>query len=270
MSDSQRIALEIQEHIALVRFNRPEKMNALDMATFAEILSIQQQIAVNDTIRAVVLTASGEHFCAGLDVQGVMTDPSAVETLLTPPQAYSLGDDCTAPGNYVQQVVVGWQQLKVPVIAALKGYVFGGGLQIALGADFRIAQADSQLSVMEIRWGIIPDMGISAVAPSVIARDQLKLLAMTGERISGDDALRYGLVTQISDNAEARAIALAQDLCQKNPQAVQSIKTLFNAEHLSTAETLALEESLQRQILFSPNQLEAVQANLQKRTPNFK
>lgn len=268
MSDTTRIAFERSGHTAIVRFNRPEKMNALDMATFAEILKIQQEIAADSSVRVVVLTAAGDNFCAGLDVQGVMTDPKAVETLLSQPEDYQLADD-KALGNYVQQVVVGWQQLKVPVIAALNGYVFGGGLQIALGADFRIAHPESQLSVMEIRWGIIPDMGISVVAPSVIARDQLKLLAMTGDRISGARALELGLVTQVEASPEDAALKLAESLSDKNPQAVQGIKQLFNSENLSPSESLALEENLQRRILFSPNQMEAVQANLQKRKPEF-
>ena len=264
MPNTLPVSLEIADHIAVVRFNRPEKMNALDMPTFAEILKIQEQIAADCDIRAVVLTAAGDNFCAGLDVQSVMIDPAAVETLLSHPE------DKSWLGNYVQQVVVGWQQLNVPVIAALKGYVFGGGLQIALGADFRISAADSQLSVMEIRWGIIPDMGISVVAPSLIARDQLKLLAMTGDRISGEQALNFGLVTQLDTNPEQKAITLAKQLCQKNPQAVQGIKRLFNSEYLEASERLALEEETQRKILFSANQLEAVQANLQKRDPVFK
>jgi len=268
MSDTKRIAFERSGHTAIVRFNRPEKMNALDMATFAEILQIQQEIAADNAIRVVVLTATGDNFCAGLDIQGVMTDPNAVETLLSQPEDYQLAD-AKALGNYVQQVVVGWQQLKVPVIAALNGYVFGGGLQIALAADFRIAHPESQLSVMEIRWGIIPDMGISVVAPSVVARDQLKMLAMTGERISGARAEQIGLVTQVDAEPDDAALKLAEILSDKNPQAVQSIKQLFDSENLSPSESLALEEKLQRQILFSPNQIEAVQANLQKRQPEF-
>lgn len=268
MSDTTRIEFQRSGHIAIVRFNRPEKMNALDMKTFAEILKIQQEIATDDSIRAVVLTAAGDNFCAGLDIQGVMTDPSAVETLLSQPEDYQLAE-ARALGNYVQQVVVGWQQLQVPVIAALQGYVFGGGLQIALGADFRIAHPESQLSVMEIRWGIIPDMGISVVAPSVIARDQLKLMAMTGDRVSGEKALQLGLVTQTEAEPEAQALALAENLSLKNPQAIRGIKRLFNTENLSPSESLAMEEQIQRNILFSPNQMEAVQANLQKRKPNF-
>lgn len=263
MTHPQQVTLEVSQHTAIVRFNRPEKMNALDMTTFAEILSIQEQIAADSHIRAVVLTAAGDNFCAGLDIQSVMTDPSAIDTLLSKPETKDW------PGNYVQQIVLGWQQLQVPVIAALKGYVFGGGLQIALGADFRIAHPESQLSVMEIRWGIIPDMGISVVAPSVIARDQLKLMAMTGDRVSGDKALALGLVTQIEAEPEAKALALAESLSLKNPQAVQAIKALFNAGPQTPAQSLAQEEALQRNILFSPNQLEAVQANLQKRPPEF-
>lgn len=269
MSDTPRITLERSGHTAIVRFNRPEKMNALDMATFAGILNVQQEIAADSSIRVAVLTAAGDNFCAGLDIQGVMTDPNAVETLLSEPEEYQLAE-AKALGNYVQQVVVGWHQLRVPVIAALNGYVFGGGLQIALGADFRIAHPESQLSVMEIRWGIIPDMGISLVAPSVVSRDQLKLMAMTGERISGARALELGLVTQLANSPEEAALLLAENLSDKNPQAIQGIKQLFSSENLAASETLALEEKLQRQILFSPNQMEAVQAALQKRKPAFK
>lgn len=264
MNIQDRIELEIDQHIAIVRFNRPEKMNALDMHTFAALHEVQEQIANNSDIRAVVLTAAGEHFCAGLDVQGVMADPSAVEKLLSKDEGKGW------QGNYVQQVVVGWQQLEVPVIAALNGYVFGGGFQIALGADFRITHPQSQLSVMEIRWGIIPDMGISVVGSSVAANDQLKLLAMTGKRISGEEAQQMGLSTQLAAHPESAAIELARTIASNNPDAVKAVKSLFNTEHPSAADSLAKEEALQRTLLFSPNQIEAVQANLQKRAPEFK
>ena len=269
MNIQDRIELEIDQHIAIVRFNRPEKMNALDMPTFAALHEVQEQIAGNSDIRAVVLTAAGEHFCAGLDVQGVMADPSAVEKLLSKNETQD--DETKAwPGNYVQQVVVGWQQLEVPVIAALNGYVFGGGFQIALGADFRITHPQSQLSVMEIRWGIIPDMGISVVGASVAAKDQLKLLAMTGKRISGEEAQQMGLSTQLATHPESVAIELARTIATNNPDAVKAVKNLFNTEHASAADSLAQEEALQRTLLFSPNQIEAVQANLQKRAAEFK
>jgi len=258
-----RIELVTDEHIAIVRFNRPEKMNALDMPTFAALLEVQEKIASDSDIRAVVLTAAGEHFCAGLDVQGVMSDPTAVETLL------SKNEDKSWPGNYVQQAVLGWQQLNVPVIAALNGYVFGGGFQISLGADFRIAHPQSQLSVMEIRWGIIPDMGISVMGPSVAARDHLKLLAMTGQRISGEEARTMGLVTQLASHPESAATELARTIASSNPDAVKAVKTLFNTEHPDASSSLAQEEALQKTLLFSANQMEAVQANIQKRPAEF-
>lgn len=259
-----RISLTIEDHIATVCFNRPEKMNALDMPMFAALLEAQQAIADDSTVRAVVLTATGEHFCAGLDVQGVMTDPSAIETLLSkgePEQQWL--------GNYVQQVVVGWQQLKVPVIAALQGYVFGGGFQLALGADFRITHPESQLSVMEIRWGIIPDMGITMVGCSVAALDQLKLLAMTGKRISGREAQQLGLSTQLAEDPVTVALELARSIVANNPDAVKAVKHLFNQYDGDNKASLAREEALQRTLLFSANQLEAVQANIQKRAPVF-
>lgn len=264
MNIQDRIELVIDQHIAIVRFNRPEKMNALDMPTFAALHEVQESIAANPDIRAVVLTSAGEHFCAGLDVQGVMSDPSAVETLL------SKDEEKDWLGNYVQQVVVGWQQLQVPVIAALNGYVFGGGFQIALGADFRITHPQSQLSVMEIRWGIIPDMGISVVGSSVVPQDQLKLLAMTGKRISGEEAQQMGISTQLASHPESSAIELARSIASNNPDAVTAIKTLLNTEHANAKDSLAQEEALQRTLLFSPNQIEAVQANIQKRAAEFK
>lgn len=259
-----RLTLSVENHIATVCFNRPEKMNALDMPMFAALLEAQQRIADDANVRVVVLTAAGEHFCAGLDVQGVMTDPSAIETLLSsgaPEQAWL--------GNYVQQVVVGWQQLKVPVIAVLQGYVFGGGFQLALGADFRITHPESQLSVMEIRWGIIPDMGITMVGCAVAALDQLKLLAMTGQRINGREAQERGLSTVLSDEPLNTALALARSIAVNNPDAVKAVKCLFNQYDGDNKASLAREEALQRTLLFSANQLEAVQANLQKRPPVF-
>lgn len=263
MNIQDRIELEIDQHVAVVRFNRPEKMNALDMVTFSAILEAQETISADPDIRAVVLSARGEHFCAGLDVQAVMSDPSAIETLL------SKSPDKSWAGNYVQQAAIGWQQLEVPVVAALNGYVFGGGLQIAAGADFRIAHPQSQWSIMEIRWGIIPDMGISVTAAGTCNPDQLKLMAMTGQRISGEEAYNSGLVTQLASHPESAAIEIARTIASNNPDAVKAVKTLFNTDHATAEDSLQQEENLQKTLLFSANQLEAVQANIQKRTPEF-
>lgn len=260
-----RLLVEIDGNIAIVRLNRPDKNNAIDLEMFEAFIETGGQLAVNKTLRAVVLTGAGEHFCAGIDLsvfQGAGID--AVSGGLMEPGK-------TSPANFFQSAAYVWREIPVPVIAAMRGVVYGGGLQIALGADIRYATADARLSVMEVKWGIIPDMAITSTAQHVIPLDRLKELAYTGRVISGVEALEQGLITAIKDNPLEAATDLAREIALRSPEAIRAIKKLFDESwHTGTKESLQFEAKLQKSVMGTPNQIEAVTANLQKRKPQFK
>ncbi|MGH8035460.1 MAG: enoyl-CoA hydratase-related protein, partial [Lysobacterales bacterium] len=172
---TERIIISVDKNIACVRLNRADKRNALDLEMFRAIAGAQRKIRAQGGLRAVILEGDGEDFCSGLDVKSMMTNRSGMLRLLwkwLPWQA-----------NLAQQVSVGWRRLPIPVIAVIQGRCWGGGLQIALGADFRIAHPATSLSIMEGRWGLIPDMGGTLALRELCARDQALRLAMTAETL---------------------------------------------------------------------------------------
>ena len=257
---SDRVRVEIEAGVAHVRLARPDKLNALDRDMFDALTQAGIELAGDRALRAVVLSGEGRGFCAGLDVA-----------------SFAGGGDLDAfarsaasPANRVQRIAWVWTEMPVPVIAALHGACFGGGLQIALGADIRIAHPDTKLSVMEIKWGLIPDMSISQTLLRLVRSDVAKELAYTGRVVSGAEAAALGLVTQLSDDPQAAALALAREIARKSPDAIRAAKKLLDtAPQLSVAQGLLLEEGLQRPLLGKPNQVEAVKANLEKRDPDF-
>lgn len=261
--EEPRVQLSLKEGIARVTLNRPARHNSLDMELIESLLEILTGLQTHRGLRAVILTGAGESFCSGLDVAGVMTDPKNIQFLLSGSDGY--------PHNKVQHLALGWRSLPVPVIAAIKGHCYGGGLQIALGADLRIAHPEARLSVMEGRWGIIPDMGLSVTSRGCIREDVLMRLTLTAETLSGEAALREGLVTEVADDPFARAEELAAIILQRSPEMVRASKRLLRDSYTQTDdERLAMEEKLQKRLLGTPNQMEAVMANLEKRPPRFK
>ncbi|SFC22309.1 Enoyl-CoA hydratase/carnithine racemase [Marinospirillum celere] len=262
-SQEPRVLLSMKQGIAHVQLNRPTKHNSLDMELIESLLETLASLQKYKELRVVVLSGNGESFCSGLDVAGVMADPKNIQFLLSGCDGH--------PHNHVQHLALGWRSLPVPVIAAVHGHCYGGGLQIALGADLRIARADARLSVMEGRWGIIPDMGLSVTSRGCVREDVLLRLTLTAETLSGEAAKREGLVTEIADNPLARAEELAEIILQRSPDMVKSSKRLLRDSYTQTDdERLAMEEKLQKRLLGTPNQMEAVMANLQKRPPQFK
>lgn len=264
---TDRVRVTIDNGVADVRLNRPEKMNALDRAMFEGLVETGQRLAADHSLRAIVLSGEGRAFCAGLDFASFMAmageggDPGA--PLLERRQADS-------PANLAQHAAWVWTEVPVPVIAALHGVAFGGGLQIALAADLRFATPDVHLSVMEIKWGLIPDMSGTQTLRHLIRLDVAKELTFTGRIVEGREALNLGLVTRLADDPRATALTMAREIAEKSPEAIRAGKRLLNqAPLLGVAEGLALEARLQRGLLGSANQLEAVSANLQKRMPKF-
>lgn len=261
MSDS--VTIEIEDHIATVTLNRPEKANAVSLDMFDALGEAGRELAANRTVRAVVLTGAGDNFCAGIDINIFQDQDFQFDASALAPREDS-------PANRFQSAAYVWRELEMPVICAIRGVAFGAGLQIALGADLRYARADAQLSVMEIKWGIIPDMAISTTIRDLLPVDRVKELAWTGKVISGAEALELGLVTAVQEDPLAAAMEMAATIRVKSPDAIRSMKRLFNtAWQMSEAEALALEAELQLGVLGHKNQVEAVMANMQKRAPEF-
>lgn len=187
--EARLIVEEAESGIFHVQLNRPDKMNALDLGMFQELSALALSLKENKSIRVVILSGKGRAFCTGLDVKSMVPNLSASSKLLDKPAA-------TEHSNMAQDAAYLWRQLPVPVIACLHGMVFGGGLQIALGADFRIATPDCKMSIMEAKWGIIPDMSAAVTLRELVRMDVAKELTMTGRIFPASEGLGYGLVTR--------------------------------------------------------------------------
>ncbi|MGE0786299.1 MAG: crotonase/enoyl-CoA hydratase family protein [Sandaracinaceae bacterium] len=257
-----RIVIERDGAVAHVVMNRPDKRNGLDLEMFEGLVEAGRTLATDRAVRAVVLSGRGKAFCAGLDFMAFLAAPTTGERLLA-----RSGD---SPANLAQATAWVWREVPVPVIAAIHGQAFGGGLQIALGADLRYVAPDAQLSVMEIRWGLVPDMGASQTLLRVVRPDIAKELTWTGRVVSGEEAVALGLATRTAEDPLAAAMETAQGIAGRSPDAIRRAKALYDAvPTLSVADGLALETALQVELLGSPNQMEAVRANFEKRPPRF-
>ncbi len=258
---SERIEVTVRDHVADVVLSRPGKHNAVDRDMFEAFGTVGERLADDASIRAVVLRGSGENFCAGIDISTFSGD--GIDPRLMEP--------CEGtPANFFQRAAYVWRELPVPVIAALHGVVFGAGLQIALGADVRIATPAAQLSIMETRWGIIPDMASMTSLPALVSYDKAMELTWTGRIISGEEAARIGLVTALADDPVAHAETLAGQISSRSPDAVRAAKRLYlDAYAERDAHLLRREAELQMAVMAGDNQSEAVAANMQKRAPEF-
>lgn len=265
---SDRVVIErLAGGVADVRLNRPDKMNALDLPMFEALVAAGAELARDASLRAVVLSGEGRAFSAGLDFtsfQG-MTGGGARggPSLLT--------RDGASVANFAQRAAWVWTEVPVPVIAAVHGVAYGGGLQIALGADLRLVAPDARLSVMEIKWGLVPDMSGTQTLRRLVRLDVAKELTFTGRVVSGAEAVALGLATRTEEAPREAALALATEIASKSPDAIRSAKRLLDASGVvSVEEGLLLEERLQIGLIGKPNQVEAVRANLEKRAPAFR
>ena len=261
----ERTRVEVDDHVAVVTLTRPEKHNALDAAMFEGIVAAAAEVAATPGVRAVVLHGEGKSFCSGLDVASFMASGDGVA-------GFNVLKDREGPrdANLAQRVATDWLDLKVPVIAAIHGNCFGGGLQIALGADIRIAAPDAVLSVMEVRWGLVPDMGITQVLPHIVRLDVAKELTFTGRRVSGTEAQELGLVTRVAADPLAAARELAAEIAGRSPDSVRAAKRLYGETWPApAADALVLETELQTSLMGSPNQLAAVVAGLSNQPAEF-
>ncbi|MEM9455586.1 MAG: crotonase/enoyl-CoA hydratase family protein [Myxococcota bacterium] len=257
-----RVRVEISDGVADVRLMRADKHNGLDHRMFEAIIGTGKQLATDRSLRAVVLSGEGPSFCSGLDFMSFMKQGMNIESMLQREQG--------AIANFVQQTAWVWVELPVPVIAALHGYVYGGGLQIALGADIRYVTADARLSVREIQWGLVPDMSGTQTLRHLVRLDVAKELAFTGRTVSGTEAVSLGLATRVEDDPRAAALRSAREIAARSPDAIRADKRLFNEAFTGSTEAgLLLEETIQRAVMSQPNQREAVMASMAKRDPNF-
>lgn len=262
----ERVKTTINGHLAEVHLARSDKMNALDPEMFAAISAAGEALKSEPDVRVVILTAEGDHFCAGIDTSTFGDLVGRID---------QVRKDLLNPGegevaNSFQKPSHVWQELEVPVIAALKGTCFGGGAQIALGADFRIAAPDLRFSIMEARWGLIPDMGLTQSLPKLLRADLAKELMMTARILDANEALSLGLVTRLDDNPLEAARAFAAELLKRSPDVLKGSKKLVEQTWSAPpGEGLKLEAEIQSRIIGYPNQVEAVMANIQKRAPNY-
>jgi enoyl-CoA hydratase/carnithine racemase len=258
----ERLGIDVSDHVATVTLTRPEKHNALDVAMFDAITAAAAKVAVEPGVRAVVLHGEGPSFCSGLDVAGVMANQPGSDALMDPLRG-------PVP-NWFQRAAHGWLEVPVPVIVAIHGYCLGGGLQIALAGDIRFATPDARMSVLEVKWGLIPDMAITRTLPRLVGIDVAKELAYTGRVISGSDAHGLGLVTHLAEDPLTAAQELAAEIAQSGPLAVMSTRETLRrglAEAVETAtERELVEQEWQRR---TADFKEGVKAMAERRTPNF-
>ena len=259
---TDRVRIDHEGHVAHVRLNRPDKRNGLDLAMFEALAAAGESLKTHNDVRAIVLSGEGGCFCAGLDVRSMMADFQGTQQALVGERT---GDTVLA-----QQVCWVWQEVPVPVIAAIEGVAFGGGLQIALGADLRYAAPDAQLSVMEIRWGLIPDMSITQTLLPLVRPDVARELTWSGRVVQAPEAAELGLVTRVTDNPIAVALDTARMIAKQSPSAIRRSKDLYRrSPHLGIRAGFELETELQVELMGGPDQMEAIRANFEKREPRF-
>ena len=263
---NDRVSITVENHVADVRLTRADKMNALDPAMFAGIIAAGEELASIGGVRAVVLSGEGRSFCAGLDMASMASGGASANS----GNVRKLTDRTHGNSNDFQQVAMLWRKLPMPVIAAVHGVCFGGGLQIASGADIRVVAPDARLAVMEMKWGLIPDMGGYALWRGLVRDDVLRELTYTNREFSGAEALGLGFATYVDENPHARAMAIAHEIASRNPHAMLEAKALFNEfADLDEDAILMAESERQARVIRTPNQIEAVMAGMQKRAASY-
>lgn len=260
---TDRVTITRDGPIATVTLNRPDKLNALDIPMIEALVAAGEELKAARDVRAVVLTGAGESFCAGLDT-------AAMPELARLARETGFTTRTHGRSNLFQAATMVWTELPQPVIAAVSGHAFGGGFQIMLGADIRVAAPDTRLSIMEARWGIVPDMGGMVLMPRLARSDVIRRLTYTAEVFGAEAAREWGFVTELAETPRDRAMALAGEIAARSPDAVRAAKRLITDTALmDPADTLIAESAAQEKLVGQPNQMEAVMAGMQKRAPNF-
>ena len=271
----ERVSVTIEDGVADVRLDRADKMNALDGPMFDALVATSAALADDRSVRAVVLSGNGRAFCAGLDFGGFQAMASGGGASTDDGGAVGGGTAISHVGegsitHHGQQAVYGWTDLPVPVIAAVHGVALGGGIQLALGADIRIVAPDARMSVLEIRWGLVPDMTGTKRLVELVGLDVAKELTFTGRMVEGVEAQAIGLATKVADDPHAAAMAMAAEIAQKSPDAVRAAKRMLRAVGtVDEATAFATERREIGALIGSPNQVEAIQAYFEKREPRY-
>ncbi len=260
-----RVTITFEDHIAHVRLTRADKMNAVDQQMIDAIIDAGNEVAASSA-RAVVISGEGKAFCAGIDITGLSAMVGKDPAGLLMPRTHGEGTT-----NQWQEVAMVWTRVPVPVIAAVHGVCFGAGLQLALGADIRIAAPDAKFAVMEMKWGIVPDMGGMVLLPRLVRGDVLRRLTYTAEHVGAAQAERWGLITEVADDPLAAAMTLAGQIAGKSPSAIRAAKILIaKAETQDAVTVLDAESRLQAELLGKPDQMEVIAAEFGKRPAAFK
>jgi len=244
-------------------------MNALDQAMFEALVAATDRLSKDKSVRVVVLSGEGRAFCAGLDMGRFAAMKEKGGNGIPGGENRDLTKRTHGQANFPQQAVWGWRQLPVPVIAAVHGVAFGGGFQLSLGADMRFLSPDARMSVMEIKWGLVPDMAGTPILASLVRDDILRDLTYTGRIFSAQEAMTYGLATRICDDPRAAALDVAREIAGKSPDAIRAAKRLLNNLSVDPGPALLAESVEQQKLIGSANQTEAVRANLEKRAPKY-
>jgi enoyl-CoA hydratase/carnithine racemase len=264
-----RVSVTILDGVADVRLVRADKMNALDAAMFEALVATSDRLSREKGLRAVVLSGEGRAFCAGLDMGRFAAMKDGGGNGIPGSENRDLTARTHGLANFPQTAVWGWRQLPVPVIAAIQGVAFGGGFQLALGADMRFLAPDARMSIMEIKWGLVPDMAGTPILASLVRDDILRDLTYTGRIFSAQEAMSYGLATRICDDPRAAAFEVAREIAGKSPDAIRAAKRMLNNLSVDPGPALLAESVEQQKLLGSANQTEAVRANMEKRAPRF-
>jgi enoyl-CoA hydratase/carnithine racemase len=263
---NERVRLSIDNGIADVRLNRPDKMNAIDPEMFKAIAEVGARLNDNCDVRAVVLSGEGRAFCAGLDVDRLR---AAAEGRSLLPFA-DLTERTHGIANWAQHLVCLWRELSVPVIAAVHGTAFGGGFQLALGADLRYVAPGTRLAIIETKWGVVPDMAGTQLMRHLAREDIVRELTYTARIFTAEEALGFGYATRVVAEPLATAFSTAREIAGRSPDAIRAAKRLLNlAVSCDAATGLAAETAEQKALLGKPNHVEAVRANLENRTPQW-
>ncbi|MGO9425688.1 MAG: crotonase/enoyl-CoA hydratase family protein [Steroidobacteraceae bacterium] len=260
-----RVSIAVRNGIADVRLDRPDKRNAIDAAMFEAIAEAGAHLRGLRGLRAAVLSGNGAAFCAGLDLKNFGQMAAGDDSMVRKLKVRTHGD-----ANLVQHIVHLWRELPVPVIAAIHGVAFGGGFELSLGADIRIIAPEARMSIMEIKWGLIPDMGGVSLMRALARDDVIRELTYSGRQFDGREAVSLGFATRTAADPRAEALALAAEIAARSPDAIRAAKRLYNRAADATQAELLLSESVEQQALIGGrNQIEAVTANLEKRAPVF-
>lgn len=269
---SDLVTIDVNDGIADVRLNRPDKYNAISPDMFQALNEAGNKLMNANDVRVAVLSGNGPGFCAGLDMNSFQGMADRAEE---PADRSARASDVPVERtqtveNSAQHAAYVWRRLPMPVIAALHGVAYGGGCQIALAADIRFAEPTAKMSVLEIKWGLIPDMSITQTLRQTVRMDVAKELTFTGRILNAEEAQKLGLVTHVAENAREAAFELAREIAGRSPTAVRAGKHLYETTwHTDDESGFALEAKLQTGLIGSPNQVEAIKSNFENRDPDF-